>query len=104
MALVQGEVHYETDIGKAKTLCKRGKNLNLRPSVLNDGVTISAEKKADVDKLLQAHFGEDWRIFEHLNYFKFLIDNGNDDDLLGVVDEDDQKLMKTIIILFKLYN
>lgn len=54
---------------------------------------ISREKKTDVDNLLQAHFGSDWRIFEHLNYFKTVIDEdfvvNNNELLQGALVEDD---------------
>nr|XP_024218186.1 uncharacterized protein LOC112211192 [Halyomorpha halys] len=74
--LVRGEKNYLTDIGHAKSVCKKGKNFseNLPFCEIPIGVDVSEQKLDDVGALLKKHFGEDWRALDTLDFYKEVID------------------------------
>lgn len=80
---VQGEEPYRTGLGVPKGVLKKGKTLALiKPRHLPYTVKVKKEKLTDVVKLLQKHFGVDWREIESLNFYRRILD-GNDDATVG---------------------
>lgn len=84
VVLVQGEVHYRSNIGTSQSIMKVGKKLcNIVPRALENKVPVNLAKLKDVDKLLKSHFGDDWRLNPELNYYKMVIDD-NEGNTPGV--------------------
>lgn len=67
---IRGEGAYRADLGSGKLVTKRGKTIhNLVPRLLTTGVAPNEKKIKDVSALLQAHYGENWRSLENLNFY-----------------------------------
>lgn len=63
--LIRGEPSYRCDTGSPKLVMKKGKSITLiSPEELPVGVPVKKEKLDDVDKLLQKHYGTDWKTLE----------------------------------------
>lgn len=84
--LLQDEVHYRSEVGSFKSICKRGKVMKdtNQPIVIEKGVNISSKKLKDVLNLLIKHFGENWRELEALTFYKKL-------ELGSVTDEENDE-------------
>ena len=69
--MIQGEVSYKFNVGVPKSVLKRMKNLSImRPQQIERGqVSIKPEKIRDVCKLLEKHYGADWRQLQSLQFF-----------------------------------
>lgn len=74
--LIQGEVHYRSQIGTFRSICKRGKVIKdtNQPAFIEKGIKISPQKFTDVLNLLRKHFGENWRDLDSLIFYKNLED------------------------------
>lgn len=74
--LVRGEVNYKTDLGMAKSVLKRGKNLaHLTLTNLQPGRVSDKKKAGSVAKLLQNHFGDKWKEDKSLEFYKKAIES-----------------------------
>ncbi|BES90131.1 transposon protein [Nesidiocoris tenuis] len=86
--VVRGEVHYRSNLGDSKSLCKKGKSLDhIRLEILPSRVHVKPEKLRDVGRLLEVHFGEEWRQIEMLGFYRDVLDgeraeNPGDGDIL----------------------
>lgn len=81
LIFVQGHEHYRSALTSAapKSILKRGKTLSMmKPRRLPYSVNAKPEKLADVDKLLQKHFGVDWRGIESLKFYRDILDGNGD--------------------------
>lgn len=68
---VRGEEHYNSNIGEAKSIFKRGKRgAQMEVADIQKGVALNEKKVEDVSKLLTSHFGENWVNREDLKFFK----------------------------------
>ncbi|CAK1589044.1 unnamed protein product [Parnassius mnemosyne] len=69
---VQGEMHYKSEINKKILITKKNKKITMiNPRiVLPHTVTPKSAKVNDVIKLLEKHFGSDWRNVPELEYYK----------------------------------
>lgn len=72
--LLQGEAHYRTQTGAFKSVCKRGKVFKdtIQPLYKEKGVRICSKKFTDVINLVEKHFGQNWREFDSLKFYKNL--------------------------------
>lgn len=82
---LQGEFAYRSETGKPLGICKKGKHLSrINPQPVKIGKKLNPLKVRDVNKLLEKHYGEDWRNLGSLEFYKTIIDNGevgeNDDN------------------------
>lgn len=67
---VQGEENYRSERNDKKLVTKKGKSVSiLSPINLPVGTNMKKEKVIDVCKLLQKHYGENWRELSDLNYY-----------------------------------
>ncbi|KAG5879637.1 hypothetical protein JTB14_011533 [Gonioctena quinquepunctata] len=81
LALIQGEAHYRTNVGMARSVCKKGKRiLSIAPNKLVPGRTVNNEKKKSIDNLLIKHFGPDWKSLQNLKFYKDAMENQNVQD------------------------
>ncbi|KAL6958462.1 hypothetical protein U1Q18_052017 [Sarracenia purpurea var. burkii] len=61
--------------------CKRGRNLDdLVFQEIKDTNKIEKAKKDDLKKLLEKHFGEEWRAIPSLSFFVYILDVSIQDD------------------------
>lgn len=81
LALIQGEAHYRTNVGMARSVCKKGKRiLSIAPNKLVPGRTVNEDKKKSIDNLLIKHFGPDWTSLQNLKFYKDAMENQNVQD------------------------
>lgn len=75
--LLKGEMHYTTDKGMYKNVCKKNKLTKMiNPKDIRSGsVTLKSTKIKDVKKLLTTHFGDDWRSYPVLSFYDKLVPN-----------------------------
>lgn len=74
--LIGGHLHYKTDDGVCKNVCKKGKSSSmLNPSKIHPSCSLSDAKKNDILILLKSHWGNDWQQNEELLFFKNLIND-----------------------------
>lgn len=87
--LLQGEIHYKSDIGVPKSVLKQGKAYSsIKPTELQNKVPVKKEKLIDVDNLLKKHFGPEWRNNADLEYYRSVID-GSETGVSHTVQEED---------------
>ncbi len=86
-ALVRGEMNYMSDFGSARSVSKKGKDVNMMsPTTVTSGIAVKAKKLNDVKKLLEKHFGMEWQTRSELEFYKELLieggccDDGDDGD------------------------
>lgn len=73
--LVRGELYYENYLGKSQNISQRNKTIsNMIPRPLPNITPVNKNKLADVTKLLQKHFGPDWRGIEALSIYKDILE------------------------------
>lgn len=74
--LIQGHLHYRTDDGVFKNVCKRNKTTSMiNPRKINVSNNITDSKKKDVLTLLKSHWGNDWQQNEDLSFFVQLVES-----------------------------
>lgn len=72
--LIRGEMFYQSDLNKSSNVCKTGQKTSmLRPTTISLGAPVTRAKIADVDKLLQKHFGLDWKERDDLKFYLDII-------------------------------
>ncbi|KAG5858459.1 hypothetical protein JTB14_025068 [Gonioctena quinquepunctata] len=77
----RGEAHYRTNVGMARSVCKKGKRiLSIAPNKLVPGRTVNNETKKSIDNLLIKHFGPDWKSLQNLKFYKDAMENQNVQD------------------------
>lgn len=86
---MKGELFYTCDAAKfSRGYCKAGRSLrHLLFSKIEDMNVISNEKKEDLEKLLEKHFGADWRALPRLNFFVYLLNVDIVSDAEEIVDQ-----------------
>lgn len=73
--LVRGELHYKSDIAKPQNICSRNKNISqITPQLLPNKVAVNKNKLSDVQKLLENHFGNEWKDISALSFYKNLLE------------------------------
>lgn len=79
--VVKGELGYNIDTGRERTICKVGKKFeDVNPLPIPLGVKLKEEKVKDVEKLLAKHFGNEWKALESLQWFVSVIDKNNNNN------------------------
>ncbi len=86
---VRGEYSFRRESFNFKTIIKRGKNIStLELDEKLPGRKLKSAKITDVDKLLNTHFGNDWKEDKSLAFYKNLVesndsqlDDGQEDNL-----------------------
>lgn len=71
-ALIKGEHYYKSDINSScQNVCKKNKQISdINPTKINTGlVKVKSAKRADVNALLQKHFGDGWETLADLEYY-----------------------------------
>lgn len=68
--VIKGETTYNCDVGCFKPFLKKGKSFQFQPDQLPSKVSVKKEKLKDVKKLLQYHFGDDWRTQNNVEFYK----------------------------------
>lgn len=94
--LIRGETSYNSDCGKPKCVAKKGKLPSaIFPTEIHIGIPPKPLKLKDVNKLLEKHFGPDWKNREDLDFYKHAID----DDVPEANEEDDEPMddMETFV-------
>lgn len=72
--LIRGELFYLSNLSKSLNVCKTGKKTSmLRPTIISLGAPVTRAKITDVDKLLQKHFGLDWKERDDLKFYLGII-------------------------------
>lgn len=75
-ALIRGELHYRSDVGVAKGVCKKGKRIKLiNPDAVQPRLRSKADKNVSINNLLRKHFGPDWKSLNELKFYKNVMDN-----------------------------
>lgn len=75
--LIRCETAYSTLVGIAESVCRRGKNMrDMTPTVIPK----KKKKKNDVNELLVAHYGENWRDNADLKFYQFVLDDAEERD------------------------
>lgn len=78
--MIQGHLHYKTDDGVFKNVCKRNKTTSMiNPRKSNASNNIMDIKKKDLLTLLRSHWGDDWHQNEDLSFFVALLESNNQD-------------------------
>lgn len=78
---MRGEIDYNWDTGADKLITKKGKHVKMiSPKKISIGVGVKKAKLVDVNNLLSKHFGENWRDFPNLQWYKDVIDKNNSYD------------------------
>lgn len=88
VVLVRGEGVYNSNIGMGKPITKKARNIiNMKPSKIPIRNVVSSNKKTDVNNLLVAHYGNEWKndLKNGLIFYKFVIEG---DEIPGYVEED----------------
>lgn len=86
--LVRGEIHYKSDLGMPKSICKKNKIAEMiRPSVIPKGIPVNVLKLRDVRNLIKKHYGENWNELPHLSFFRRVLD-GIDEEELQLLEDD----------------
>lgn len=68
--VVRGESFYRNNLGSQNSLVKRGRNLLLEPTIVENGITVKPDKKTSITNLIKKHYGEDWQNNKSLSFFK----------------------------------
>ncbi|CAH2102300.1 unnamed protein product [Euphydryas editha] len=86
---VRGEISYNNDLSVAKSILKRGKLFqHIDPVPISPGVSVKPAKLADVQKLLDKHYGPNWKNeYEELEFYKKILEL--QDNVLHDLDEED---------------
>ncbi|KAL0879252.1 hypothetical protein ABMA27_003032 [Loxostege sticticalis] len=72
--LIRGEMFYQSDLNKSSNVCKTAQKTSmLRPTTISLGAPVTRAKIADVDKLLQKHFGLYWKERDDLKFYLDII-------------------------------
>lgn len=82
---IQGEENYRSERGEKKLVTKKGKSVSIMtPMTLPVGTNLKKEKVNDVCKLLDKHYGENWRDLTDLSFYHAaelaFRNNGNQDE------------------------
>lgn len=73
--VIRGEQNYKTSLNVYKGIQRKGKTCYaMEKIILPLNAHVKKEKLTDVDRLLQKHFGENWRELENLEFYKNIID------------------------------
>lgn len=69
---VQGEVNYRSELNKKIIITKKNKKITMiNTTIISPNTIIPKKSKVqDVTKLLEKHFGNDWRNLDDLDYYK----------------------------------
>ncbi|KAF2901125.1 hypothetical protein ILUMI_05061 [Ignelater luminosus] len=71
---VRGENAYNTDLGRSKSITKRGKDLGaIKPRVIPKQNVLNLKKKTDVRELMRQHYGEDWNNDLDLSFYQYVL-------------------------------
>lgn len=85
--LVRGEISYRNDTCNPLAITKRGKSIaGIMPDRIEHHFNVKSEKLHDVAKLLEKHFGADWRNLPDLEYYKSVLSHNEN---LPTQDDDD---------------
>ncbi|KAL1509563.1 hypothetical protein ABEB36_004276 [Hypothenemus hampei] len=72
--LVAGEMNYRTETSNSLTLMKKGRKVSdIVPVEILIGTHVKDAKKKDIESLLNAHFGKDWKKESNLLFYKDLL-------------------------------
>lgn len=99
--LVRSEVLYRNDTCNPLAITKRGKSIaGIVPDRIENHFNVKSEKLRDVAKLLEKHFGADWRNLPDLKYYKNVLSHSEnlptqDDD--DAVNDNPEYLLKEIL-------
>ena len=67
---VRGEPFYTVEVNSFKSLTKNGKNFNsINLPIIHSQIKINPKKMKDVEKLLNSHYGVDWRQDQNLEFY-----------------------------------
>lgn len=73
--VIRGEMAYNLQTGRERPIYKAGYGSeDINPPVIPTGVPLKAAKLQDVAKLLEKHFGKDWRSLKTLEWYSNLVD------------------------------
>lgn len=73
--VIRGEMAYNLETGRERPIYKAGYGPeDINPPVIPTGVPLKAVKLKDVAKLLEKHFGKDWRSLKTLEWYSNLVD------------------------------
>ncbi|CAH1111570.1 unnamed protein product [Psylliodes chrysocephalus] len=72
--LVCGESAYNTNNGMGKPVTKKKNLSNINPTKIPMWNVLSTLKKTDVNNLLVAHYGEEWKNDSVLFFYKFALE------------------------------
>lgn len=85
--LVRGEISYRNDTCNPLAITKRGQSIaGIMPDRIEHHFNVKSEKLHDVAKLLEKHFGADWRNLPDLEYYKSVLSHNEN---LPTQDDDD---------------
>uniref|UniRef100_A0A1B6KL07 Uncharacterized protein n=1 Tax=Graphocephala atropunctata TaxID=36148 RepID=A0A1B6KL07_9HEMI len=69
-APIRSEQFYNFETGISRSVCKKSKNFrNISLEDVTRGVLLKEDKKQDVKRLLELHFGESWAQNELLQFY-----------------------------------
>ncbi|CAH2088826.1 unnamed protein product [Euphydryas editha] len=72
--LSRGELFYFSNFSKSLNVCKTGQKTSMfRPTTILLGAPVTRAKITDVNKLLQKHFGLDWKERDDLKFYLGII-------------------------------
>ena len=94
--LVKGEPYYYYDYANFQSVFLQKKTpADFSPTEIFQGTAIADEKRKYVEKLLQKHFGENWREDRRMEFFVCVLD--------GVLVKEKETPMERIRVLFVLF-
>ncbi|GBP91130.1 hypothetical protein EVAR_24082_1 [Eumeta japonica] len=87
--LVQGEIHYKSEINTKGLITKNKKKIGmLRPEAIPaNNILPNKEKVRDVTKLLEKHYGVEWRNLNFLHYYRDIENRLQVSDAEGFISE-----------------
>lgn len=72
---VRSKYHYNCDLNSYSSLFKKGKKpCDFIICEIHEANTVSDEKKKDVLKLVENHFGTDWCSLDCLQFYSYVLD------------------------------
>lgn len=89
---VQGEVHYNADVGVPKTIIKKNKKFSMCNPVAVPILNSLKGDKTSIDTLLKKHYGDNWRNNPDLQFYKVIDSNNRNNQHEDNRDLDDERL------------
>lgn len=85
--LVQGEINYKSELNHKKIITKKNKKITMIcPEIIPPNTILPKKAKMDdVKRLLEKHFGAEFRNLPTLDYYKRIEERQNFEDLQGLI-------------------